>query len=126
MRPCLCLQACLALYAHLPYATAGLFDDDEARRAIVVLQGKAKAITRELNAMSAKIDAKTDKSTALDMLNQHEQTEQGIARLYGQLEELRHELESARKDQKSLYADLDARIEKYCPKPVQVGRLQSR
>ena len=107
--------ACLALYAHLPYATAGLFDDDEARRAIVVLQSKAEAITRELNAMSAKIDAKTDKSTALDMLNQHEQTEQGLARLYGQLEELRHELESARKDQKSLHVDLDARIKKIRP-----------
>ncbi|WP_395408151.1 tol-pal system protein YbgF [Pseudoduganella sp. UC29_106] len=70
--------------------------------------------------MSAKIDAKSDKSTAIDMLNQHEQTEQGIARLYGQLEELKHELEAARKDQKSLYADLDARIKKLEPQQTNI------
>jgi tol-pal system protein YbgF len=116
-----CFSAvCLALYVGLPCANAGIFDDDEARRAIVVLQTKAEAIRLELNAMSARIDAKTDKSTAIDMLNQREQTEQGIARLYGQLEELKHELEAARKDQKSLYADLDARIKKLEPQQANV------
>lgn len=116
-----CFSAvCLALYVHLPNANAGIFDDDEARRAIVVLQTKAEAISRELNAMSAKIDAKTDKSTAIDMLNQHEQAAQGIARLYGQLEELKHELEAARKDKKSLYADLDARIKKLEPQQANI------
>jgi tol-pal system protein YbgF len=113
--------AWLALAAALPLqAHAGLFDDDEARRAIVAMQGKVEAISRDLSAMSAKIDAKSDKSVALDMLSQHEQTLQEIASLRGQIEELKNLVETGRKNQNTLYADLDARIRKLEPAPATV------
>jgi tol-pal system protein YbgF len=108
--------AWLVLAAWIPlHANAGVFDDDEARRAIVAVQGKVEAMARDLNALSTRIDSKSDKSVSLDMLNQHEETMQEIAHLLGQIEELKNEVETAQKNQKTLYADLDARIRKLEP-----------
>jgi tol-pal system protein YbgF len=105
--------ACLALAAWLPLqANAGLLDDDEARRAIVDLRAKVEALARDVN---AKIDNKSDKTAALDMLNQHEQTMQEIARLRGQVEVLANQVANVEKRQKDLYADLDVRLKKVEP-----------
>jgi tol-pal system protein YbgF len=106
--------ACLALAAWLPLqASAALFDDDEARRAILELRTKVDALTRDMN---TRIDAKSDKAAALDMLNQHEQTMQEIARLRGQVEVLANEVAKAQKSQRDYYADLDARVKKLEPR----------
>jgi tol-pal system protein YbgF len=110
--------ACLALAAWLPLqASAGLLDDDEARKAIIDLRAKVDNLARELN---ARIDVKSDKTAALEMLNQHEQTMQEIARLRGQIEVLGNELANAQKRQKDFYADLDARIRKLEPRQVTI------
>jgi len=104
----------LALAAWLPLqASAGLLDDDEARRAILDLRAKVAALDADVK---ARIDAKADKSVGVDMLNQHEQTMQEIARLRGQLEVLANQIATAQKGQKDLYADLDARIKKLEPR----------
>lgn len=106
--------ACLILAAWMPLqASAGLLDDDEARRAIIDLRAKVDAISRDLN---ARLDAKTDKTAQLDMLNQHEQTMQEIARLRGQIEVLANEVAKAQSSQKQFYADLDARLKKLEPR----------
>lgn len=106
--------ACLFLAAWMPLqASAGLLDDDEARKAILDLRAKVDNITRELH---ARIDTKSDKSATLDMLNQHEQTMQELARLRGQIEVLANEIAKAQNSQKQLYADLDARIKKLEPR----------
>lgn len=106
--------ACLALAAWLPMqASAALFSDDEARRAILDLRKQVESLSRDLN---ARIDAKSDKTIAVDMLNQHEQTMQEIARLRGQIESLANEVANAQKHQKDYYADLDARIKKLEPR----------
>jgi len=106
--------ACLVLAAWMPLqASAGLLDDDEARRAIIDLRAKVDAISRDLN---ARLDAKTDKTTQLDMLNQHEQTMQEIARLRGQIEVLANEVAKAQSSQKQFYADLDTRLKKLEPR----------
>jgi tol-pal system protein YbgF len=105
--------ACLALAAWLPlHANAGLLDDDEARRAIIDLRAKVDALSRDVN---TKIDSKSDKAAALDMLNQHEQTMQEIARLRGQVEVLANQVAVSEKHQKDFYADLDARLKKLEP-----------
>ncbi|UGQ47780.1 tol-pal system protein YbgF [Massilia endophytica] len=98
-------------------ASAGVFDDDEARRAILDLRAKVEALQRELN---ARIDTKADKTSTLDILNQHEQTMQEIAQLRGQIELLANEISTAQKRQKDFYADLDARIKKLEPREVTV------
>jgi tol-pal system protein YbgF len=104
----------LALAAWMPLqASAGLLDDDEARRAILDLRAKVDAMTRDLN---ARMDAKADKTVTVDMLNQHEQTMQEIARLRGQIEVVANSIAMAQKGQKDLYADLDSRIKKLEPR----------
>jgi tol-pal system protein YbgF len=110
--------ACFALAAWLPLqASAGLLDDDEARKAILELRTKVETLSRELN---ARIDTKSDKSAALDLVNQHEQSMQEIARLRGQLEVLANEIATSQKRQKDFYADLDARIAKLEPRQVNI------
>lgn len=106
--------ACLTLATWLPMsAHAGILDDNEARRAIVAVQGKLDATTRDLNAARAKIDTKLDKSAAIDILNQIEQTMQEVAGIRGQIEQLTNRVETAEKNEKILYADLDARFRKF-------------
>lgn len=110
--------ALLAFATLVPlHANAGLLDDDEARKAILDLRAKVDAITRDLN---ARIDTKSDKSAALELVNQNEQTMQEIARLRGQIEVLANELAMAQKRQKDLYADLDARIRSLEPRQVTI------
>lgn len=110
--------ASLVLAALLPlHASAGLLDDDEARKAILELRTKVGNIERDL---AARIDAKSDKSSALEQLNQHEQTLQEIAKLRGQVEVLSNELANVQKRQKDLYTDLDARIAKLEPRQVSI------
>jgi tol-pal system protein YbgF len=108
----------LALSAALPlHARAGLLDDDEARRAIIDLRAKVDNIVKELN---ARIDTKSDKSSALEFTNQHEQAMAEIARLRGQIEVLANDIAVAQKRQRELYADLDARLKKLEPREVTV------
>jgi tol-pal system protein YbgF len=104
----------LAFAAWMPlHASAGILDDDEARRAILDLRAKVDALSRDVN---ARIDTKADKAATLDILNQHEQTMQEIARLRGQIEVLANQIATAQKNQKDLYADLDVRIKKLEPR----------
>jgi tol-pal system protein YbgF len=104
----------LALAAWMPLqASAGLLDDDEARRAILDLRTKVDAMARDLG---SRLDTKADKSITVDVLNQHEQTMQEISRLRGQIEVLANQIATAQKGQKDLYADLDARIRKLEPR----------
>jgi len=104
----------LAFAAWMPlHASAGILDDDEARRAILDLRAKVDALSRDVN---TRIDTKADKAATLDILNQHEQTMQEIARLRGQIEVLANQIATAQKNQKDLYADLDLRIKKLEPR----------
>ena len=110
--------ACLVLMAWMPLqASAGLLDDEEARKAILDLRAKVDAIARDLN---TRIETKSDKTAQLDMLNQHEQTMQEISRLRGQIEVLANEISKAQNSQRQLYADLDARIKKIEPQQAVV------
>jgi tol-pal system protein YbgF len=116
--------ACLILAAWMPLqASAGLLDDDEARKAILDLRAKVDAIARDLN---ARIETKSDKTSQLALLNQHEQTMQEIARLRGQIEVLANQMSRTQDSQKQLYADLDARLKKVEPQQETVdGQVAS-
>jgi len=116
--------ACLVLAAWMPLqASAGLLDDDEARKAILDLRAKVDAIARDLK---AQIDSKSDRTAQLDMLNQHEQTLQEISRLRGQIEVLANQISRVQESQKQLYADLDARLKKVEPQQESVdGQVAS-
>src|SRR5471030_2329602 len=112
------IAAMLAACAYLPlHASAGVFDDDEARKAILDLRAKVNAITLDLN---TRLDAKADKSSTLDLVAQNEQTLQQIAQLRGQIEVLANDLANAQKRKKDFYVDLDARLRKLEPHQVEI------
>ncbi|HEV7814912.1 MAG TPA: tol-pal system protein YbgF [Janthinobacterium sp.] len=110
--------AVMAAFAYLPlHASAGLLDDDEARKAILDLRAKVDAVARDLN---ARVDTKADKTSTLDLINQHDQTMQEIDKLRGQIEVLSNDLANAQKRQKDFYVDLDARLRKLEPHQVTI------
>ncbi len=105
------IATCLAIFSFAPlHAHAGLFDDDEARKAIIELRGKVEAMQLEI---TTRIDKKADKSGTLDLLNQNEQLQQDIAKLRGDIEVLTNELSNTQRRQKDFYVDLDERLRKF-------------
>jgi tol-pal system protein YbgF len=107
-----------ALLSSLPLASsAGVFDDDEARKAILDLRAKVETLSRELN---ARIDTKSDKSAALEFVNQHEMAMAEIAKLRGQIEVLANDMAKAQQRQKDFYVELDARLRKLEPRKVNI------
>lgn len=106
--------AIMAAFSFAPLqAQAALFEDDEARRAIIDIRAR-------LDNMQSEINAKADKSNNFDLNNQNEQLRQEIARLRGQIEILTNELANAQKRQKDFYVDLDNRLRKLEPQQVTI------
>jgi tol-pal system protein YbgF len=106
--------AFVAAFSLLPLQSqAALFEDEEARKAILEIRAR-------LNNMQSEINAKADKSNNLDLNNQNEQLRQEIARLRGQIEILTNELANTQKRQKDFYVDLDNRVRKLEPQKVTI------
>jgi tol-pal system protein YbgF len=96
-------------------AHAGVFDDDEARKAVIQLRD-------QFNGFQATASQRIDQSSRaqLDMQNQLEGLRQEVARLRGQNEVLQNTVDTLQKQQKDYYADLDARLKKFEPQQVSV------
>jgi tol-pal system protein YbgF len=94
-------------------ANAALFEDDEARKAILDIRAR-------LDNMQSEINAKADKTNSLDLNSENEQLRQDIAKLRGQIEVLTNELANTQKRQKDFYVDLDGRLRKMEPKMVTI------
>ena len=110
--------AFLAAFSYAPLqAHAGLFEDDEARRAVLDVRTKLESLQRDLN---VRLDSKADKSGTLDMVNQNEQLRLDVAKLRGQVELLTNELANAQQRQRDFYVDLDSRLRKLEPQKVTV------
>lgn len=120
------LAACMmsaALWAGT--ASAALFGDDEARRAILDVRAKVTEQQAQIDAISKRLDdlaarAEPAVRAQLDAQNQLEALRQEIARLRGQLEVQGNDLANAQRRERDLYGDLDARIKKFEPQAVQV------
>lgn len=104
-------------------ASAGLFDDEEARRQIRDLGEQVKILKEQAQtqmlALQEAQQAQQQKTGALegnqtkrlmDMFNQLEKLRQEIANLRGQIEVVQFNIEEATKRQKDLYIDLDTRL----------------
>ena len=96
-------------------AHAGVFDDDEARKAVIHLRD-------QFNGFQATASQRIDQNSRqqLDMQNQLEGLRQEVARLRGQNEVLQNTVDTLQKQQKDYYADLDARLKKFEPQQVTV------
>lgn len=99
---------------------AGIFDDDEARRAILDIRTKLDSIQSNVTDLNSKIETKSDKSGTLDLLNQNERLQQDIAKLRGQIEVLANDLSSEQRRQKDFYIDLDNRLRKLEPQKITI------
>ncbi len=105
------LLPALLLTAALSSPTrAGMFDDDEARQKIQVLQGEFAELAKR---------ADTINRNQIDFANQVEAIKADIAKLRGQIEVLSYELEATQKRQKDFYVDLDGRLRKLESPPVE-------
>nr|WP_255365381.1 tol-pal system protein YbgF [Collimonas sp. OK242] len=103
----------LAAVFSAPTAHAGLFDDDEARRAILDIRAK-------IDAVNARVDGKADKTSSLSLSEQNDRLNQELAKLRGQIEVLTNELANTQQRQKDFYVDLDTRLRKLEPQKVSV------
>lgn len=106
--------ALLAAVSFAPLtAGAALFDDNEARRAILDVRAR-------MDTLQARLDNKADTSSALELANQNEQLRQEVAKLRGQVEVLTNELANEQRRQKDFYVDLDGRLRKLEPQKMNV------
>jgi tol-pal system protein YbgF len=99
-------------------AQAGVFDDDEARKAILDLRAKVDNTQKDLSARIDKLEAA--QQGQLDLSNQIEGVRQDLARLRGQIELLTNAVATQEKRQRDFYTDLDARLRKLEPQQVTV------
>jgi tol-pal system protein YbgF len=109
-------------------AQAGLFDDDEARKAILDLRGKFEAQTKDLQAKDAELSNRTDQleqtiKGILQLQNQLQLLRDDIAKLRGQVEVQNNEIAKFQKsmlDQRELIAATDNKFKKFEPQSVQL------
>jgi tol-pal system protein YbgF len=107
-----------------PLAHAGIFDDDEARRAILDLRQKLEQSNEQQRALQAQqMAALTEQVTQLkrgllDINNQLEQMRADNARLIGQNEQLARDVSELQRKQKDIQAGVDDRLAKVEPQKV--------
>lgn len=124
--------AALALAALLasPIAHAGLFDDDEARRAILDLRQKLEQTNEmhrarqaeQMSQLSTKLGTQIDQLQRglLDLNNQLEAMRAENAKLRGQIEPLARDLSEAQRGQRDLQQLVEERLAKLEPAKVTV------
>lgn len=121
------LTVCLVLAAGT--ASAGLFDDEEARRAILDLRQRVDAVKQDNAESDRKLAEETQRAaeeaaqlrrSILDLQNQLEATRGDLAKLRGQNEQLARDLSELQRRQKDASTALDDRLRKFEPMPVQV------
>ncbi|HWS75066.1 MAG TPA: tol-pal system protein YbgF [Quisquiliibacterium sp.] len=124
MRAAASLLAALAVAGAGLFSTApahALFEDAEARRAIIDLRGRLETQSREMAQLAAKLDRLEQSSRGqLELQTQIEALRQEVARLRGQLEVQANELAQAQRAQRDLFSQVDSRLKRVEPEQVQI------
>ena len=104
------------------FASAALFEDDDARRAILDLRQKVEAQRQasQQQADAAHADADQLRRSLLDLQTQIEGLRGDVARLNGQNEQLQRDLSDVQRQQKDMAQSIDARLRKVEPSQVSV------
>jgi tol-pal system protein YbgF len=109
-----------SLFGSMGAAQASLFEDDEARRAILELRQQrtqdADAATAKLAALAAQVDQL--KRSLLDMNAQVEQLRSDLAQQRGTNEVLTRDVSELQRRQKDLQAGVDERVRKLEPQSI--------
>ena len=111
---------CLSTALFAPTAHAGLFDDDEARRAILDIRTKIEQNGERQKADQRQLAEQIDqlKRSLLDLNNQLEQVRGDNARLRGQNEQLVRDVSEVQRKQKDIQSGVDDRLRKFEPQKV--------
>ncbi|WP_085317747.1 tol-pal system protein YbgF [Derxia lacustris] len=109
--------------AALSPARAGLFDDDEARRAILDLRNQIKS-TQDTDRDRADQLEKRLTKLQFDSAQQNDSLSQEIARLRGVIETLQRDLADQQRKQRDYYADIDSRLKRSEPQQVTIDGQQ--
>lgn len=111
-------KTAMCALAFLPsLVSAGIFDDDEARKAILDLRAKLAELNTKID---ARLNDKADKKSILELSSQNELLRQEMSSLRGQLEVVINDLANAQKRQQDFYMDLDKRLRNLEPKKVSI------
>jgi tol-pal system protein YbgF len=127
------LAALFALIVTVQPAHAGLFDDEEARKAILELRARVDQNTKAQEAQNAELKRNQDKAlqeatetnaalrrSLLDLQGQIEALRVELARLRGQDEQLTREVAEMQRRQKDLAQGVDERVRRFEPAKVQL------
>jgi tol-pal system protein YbgF len=114
---CLVLLSCSSLVAH-----AGLFDDEEARRAILDLRQRVEAVRSGSEQSVNRVDQEllVLRKGVLDLQGQLEQMRSEIAVLRGINEQLARDVSSVQQQQKAVTQSFDDRFKQFEPRKVTV------
>lgn len=119
----------LAMTVFAPAAHAGLFGDDEARRAIIELRQRADQATQQ-NARQTEQTAQLVeqinqlKRSLLDLNNQLELLRAENAKLRGTDEQLARDLSELQRKQKDVQSSVDTRLSRFEPQKTTVDGKQ--
>jgi tol-pal system protein YbgF len=120
-------QAALLLCAFgASVAHAGLFEDEEARRAILDLRQRVDAMRQDTEQRDSQQATRAAEETAqlrrsvLELQNQIEALRADMARLVGQNEQLARDVAELQRQQKDALVSLDERLRKFEPSKVTV------
>ena len=101
-------------------AGAGLFDDEEARKAILDLRQRVEAVRLESgqNASRATEESTSLQRSLLELQNQIETLRSEMAKLRGMNEQLARDLADVQRQQKDIAQGVDARLRQFEPVKV--------
>ncbi|OOG81340.1 tol-pal system protein YbgF [Hydrogenophaga sp. A37] len=108
-----------------PLQAHALFDDDEARKAILDVRQKFDAYKQSNDAALSRLineareNSATSQRSLLELSNQNEQLRAEMARLRGQNEQLARDVSELQRQQKDAQAGVDARLKQV--EPVRVA-----
>lgn len=112
----LCLMSCLGT------SYGGLFDDEEARKAILDLRQKVQDTQSRLDEETRRAtdDSAQLRRSLIDMQNQIDAVRADAAKLRGQNEQMARDLSEVQRQQKDTAQSLDERVRKFEPARVSV------
>jgi tol-pal system protein YbgF len=121
-RPNRLAAALVLVFAALaaPTAHAGLFDDDEARRAILDIRQRIDANNQKQTEANARLSDQVDqlRRSILDLNNQLEQLRAENAKLRGNDEQLARDIAEVQRKQKDIQSGVDDRIRRFEPQKI--------
>jgi tol-pal system protein YbgF len=132
LRPLATVAGTLALAAALfaPAAQAGIFDDDEARKAILDLRQKLEQSNEAQRVRQAELNSQVSDTLAqlrrslLDLNSQIELLRADVAQMRGQNEQLTRDVAELQRKQKDVQTGIDERIRKLEPIKVSLDEKE--